>query len=119
MTEELEKKLNELLGLKKQIEEITADKEKSKTSAIFEEKQRKVKVYFYIWFAVSLGIMLFGMWGIYTSDGKYQIFSLFYGILGFEGTVLMRMWYHTIATKLAILQEMKQFEMRITEMLKK
>ena len=119
MTEELEKKLNELLGLKRQLEEITADKEKSKASAIFEEKQRKVKVYFYIYFAVSLGIMLFGIWGIYMNTGKYQILSLFYAILGFEGTVLMKMWYHMMTTKLTILQEMKQFELRITELLKK
>ena len=119
MTEELEKKLNELLGLKKQIEEMTADKKKSDAASVFEEKSRKTKVYYYIYFGVSLGIMLFGIWGIYMNTGKYQILSLFYAVLGFESTVLMKMWYNIITTRLAILQEMKQFELRITEMLKK
>jgi hypothetical protein len=53
MTEELEKKLNELLGLKKQLEEITADKKKSDTASEFGEKNRKIKVYFYIYLAIS------------------------------------------------------------------
>jgi len=119
MTEELEKKLNELLGLKKQIEELTEDKRKFDVSSVFERKKRKTKVFFYIWFAVTLAIMLFGMAGLFMNTGKYQIISLFYAILGFEGNVLIKMWYHTIATRLAILQEMKQFEIRIMEMLKK
>jgi hypothetical protein len=119
MTEEMEKKLNELLGLKKQLEEIAADKKESDTTTVFAERSRKTKVYFYIWFAVSIGIMLMGFIGISMNTGKDQIIALFIAVVGFESTVLMKMWYHVIATKLAILQEMKQFELRITEMLKK
>lgn len=119
MTEDMEKKLNELLGLKKQLEELTADKKKSDILSTFDERGRKTKVYFYIYFAISLGIMLYGMFGIYMSTGKFQILALFYAILGFEGTVLMKMWFHTMSSKLSILQEMKQMELRITELLQK
>jgi len=118
MTEELEKKLNELLGLKKQLEEITADKKKSDATSEFGEKSRKTKVYFYIYFVISVGIVLFGVKGMEMNTGN-QFIALFLAIVGFEGTVLIKMWYHTITTKLTILQEMKQFELRITEMLKK
>ena len=119
MTEELEKKLNELLGMKKQLEDLTANREKSDVSSLFEEKKRKTKVYFYIYFAITLAIMIYGIIGINMNTGKYQILSLFYAVLGFEGTVLMKMWYHTVTSRLAILQEMKQFELRMMEMLKK
>jgi len=119
MTEELEKKLNDLLGLKKQIEELATDKKKTDITSTFDERNRKTKVYFYIYFTVSLGIMLFGIFGIYMNTGKYQIMSLFYAILGFEGTVLMKMWFHTMSSKLSILQEMKHMELRITELLQK
>ena len=118
MTEELEKKLNELLRLKKQIEEMTADKKKSDAVSEFGEKSRKTKVYFYIYLAISVGILLFGVKGMEMNTGN-QFIALFVAIVGFEGTVLMKMWYHTVATRLAILQEMKEFELRITEMLKK
>ena len=119
MTEELEKKLNELLELKEQVEKLNAHNEKFEASSVFEEKKRKTRRYYYIWFAITLGIMIFGMAGIFMNTGKYQITSLFYALLGFESNVLIKMWYHTICTKLAILEEMKQFELRITEMLKK
>jgi hypothetical protein len=119
MTEDMEKKLNELLGLKKQIEELTTDKKKSDIASTFDERSRKTKVCFYIFFAVSLGIMLYGMFGIYMNTGKYQIMSLFYAILGYESTVLMKMWIHTMSSKLSILQEMKQMELRITDLLQK
>ncbi len=119
MTEELEKKLNELLGLKKQIENLTADKNKADATSIFKEKRRTTTVYFYIYFAITLAIMIYGIIGINLNTGKYQILSLFYAILGFEGTVLMKLWYHTVTTRLAILQEMKQFELRMVEMINK
>lgn len=118
MTEELEKKLNELLGLKKQIEEMTADKKKSDASSEFEKKGRKTKVIFYIYLAISVGIVLFGIQGMEMNTGN-QFIALFVAIVGFGSTVLMKMWYHTVATRLAILREMKEFELRITEMLKK
>jgi hypothetical protein len=119
MTEDMEKKLNELLGLKKQLEELTSAKEKSNVTSVFEEKLRKTNLYFYIWFAVSFGITLYGIAGLFMNTGKYQIISLFWAVLGFEGTILMKLWYHTTTTKLSILQEMKQMELRITELLQK
>ena len=119
MTEDMEKKLNELLGLKKQLEEITAEKKKADTTSEFEGKKSKTLIYFYVCFTIFLSITLIGLIGLFMNTGKNQIISLFSAIVGFEGTVLMRMWYHTVASRLAILQEKKQLELRITEMLKK
>ena len=119
MNEEIEKKLNELLGLKKELEEITADKKKSDAVSVYEEQGRRTKIYYYIYLAINVGIMLMGLSGLYLNTGRYQLFSLFAAIVGFEGTVLMKMWYHTITSRLAILREIKQFELRITEILKK
>ena len=51
------------------------------------------------------------------NTGKYQI-SLFYALLGFESTILIKMWYHTVTSKQTILQEMKKYELRIIETLK-
>jgi hypothetical protein len=119
MTEEMEKKLNELLGMKKQLDELTLEKGKLDANSAFDEQTRKIKKHFYIWLALTIIIMLVGVIGLLLNSGKYQIISLFYALLGFEGSILMKIWYHTMATKLAILKEMKQFELRITEILKK
>jgi hypothetical protein len=119
MTEELENKLNELLGMKKQIEELTADKKQADATSIFEKRNRKTKIYLYIYLAIAVVITLLGIMGIQENKDEYKLLALFMAIVGFETTVLMKMWYHTITTKLSILQEMKQFEIRLTEMLKK
>ena len=63
--------------------------------------------------------MLMGIAGLSGNTGRSQIFALFAALVGFGSTVLMKMWYHTIAARLAILREMKQFELRMTELLKK
>ena len=118
MTEELEKKLNELLGMKKQLDEITANKKISDISLDFEAKKRKTKIIFYIYIAISACVAIYGISAMENNSGN-QFIALFIAIVGFENTVLMKMWYHTIITKLTILQEMKEFELRITDMLKK
>jgi hypothetical protein len=119
MTEELEQKLNELLGMKKQLDELTSDKKKADTTSEFEQRNRKTKIYYYVYLAIAVVITLLGIMGIQENADEYKLFALFMAIVGFETTVLMKMWYHTVTTKLSILQEMKQLELRLTELLKK
>lgn len=119
MTEELENKLNELLGLKKQLDELTSDKKISEaSSSAFEEERRKTKKRYFIWFAIMLVVTLYGLSGVLINTGRHQIISLFCALVGYEGTVLMKMWYHTVTSKQTILQEMKKSELRIIETLK-
>lgn len=120
MTEELERKLNELLGMKKQLEELKADKKKTDAVSEFETKSRKAKTILYIYLIICVGITLVGVVGIQKNTGiANQFMALFMAIVGFEGTVLMKLWFHVTQARLTVLQEMKQFELRITEMLKK
>jgi hypothetical protein len=120
MTEDIEKKLNELLGLKKQMEELAADKKKTDTVSEFEGKSRKTKTILYIYLVICVGIMLIGVSGIEMNTGiDKKLIALFMAIVGFEGTVLMKLWFHITQNRLTILQEMKQMELRITELLQK
>ncbi|MHC4284900.1 MAG: hypothetical protein ACYSWZ_18310 [Planctomycetota bacterium] len=103
MTEELEQKLNELLGLKKQLEEITEGKQKTVASSVVKKYKKKTIlnwVFFWLTFMLGMAFISFGLIVIL--------------ILTFA-----RMLFRIRQNKLAILQEMKQFELRITEMLKK
>lgn len=118
MTEELENKLNELLGLKKQLDELTADKKLSDASSVFEEKKKEIKRRYFTLLIFMMAFMVFGIVGVFMNTGKYQIISLFYALMGFESTILMKMWYHTVTSKQTILQEMKKSELRIIETLK-
>jgi hypothetical protein len=59
-----------------------------------------------------------GIIGIH-STGPIKFFLIGLGILGLYVPLAAKLGFRIVQSKLAILQEMKQFEMRMTEMLKK
>ncbi|MHC4085310.1 MAG: hypothetical protein ACYSU3_03460 [Planctomycetota bacterium] len=122
MTEELEQKLNELLGLKKQLEEITEGKQKTVASSVVKKYKKKTIlnwVFFWLTFMVGMAFISFGLIVIQHTDGVLYIDSPTCIIVGLLILTFARMLFRIRQNKLAILQEMKQFELRITEMLKK
>ena len=133
MTEELEKKLNELLGLKKQMEEATAEQRKKNTLSVLEQykkEARRARIRFLIGFVMSIVFLWFGALGLgstkviimghditgtpaqYAMGGTFMLIGVFITSLTVLASVIRQ-------SKLTILVELKQFELRITEMLKK
>ncbi len=122
MTEELEQKLTELLGLKKQLEEITEEKQKTVASSVFKKYKNKNTlnwVFFWLTFVLGMVFISFGLIVIQLTEGVLYIDSPTCIIVGLLILVFARMLFRIRQDKLEILQEMKQFELRITEMLKK
>jgi hypothetical protein len=123
MTEELEKKLNELLGLKKQLEEITEEKQKTFTTSVLERyrKEHRLNVIsFLVKCLLGMALISFGLiiWtripgGVINIDCPTIIVS------GIVILILAKLGWRINTSKLAILEEMKQFELRMTEMLKR
>lgn len=133
MTEDLEKKLNELLGLKKQMEEATAGQRKKNTLSVLEKykkEARRARIRFLIGFVMSIVFLWVGALGLgstkviimghdisgtpaqYALGGTFMLIGVFITSLTVLASVIRQ-------SKLAILVELKQFELRITEMLKK
>jgi len=131
MTEELEEKLSELLGLKKQLEEITAEKQKAATSSALEQYKKEARtsrIRFWVGLAIGLVFIEFGVIGFcstrlivmgldITGPSKF-IFGAIGMLLGIVIPIAAKLGLRISQSKLAILQEMKEFELRITEMLK-
>lgn len=124
MTEELEKKLNELLGLKKQLEEATEEKQKTVTSSVIKKYKNKARlnwIFFGLSFALGMAFVIFGLivGQLTDPDGVFYIDCPTCIVVGLLILVFAKMRFSIIQSKLSILQEMKQFELRIMEMLKK
>jgi len=122
MTEELEKKLNELFGLKKLLEQVTEEKQKTVTAPVIKKYKKKTIlnwVFFWLTFVLGMAFVSFGLIVIQLTDGVLYIDSNTCIIVGLLILIFARMLFRIRQNKLAILQEMKQFELRITEMLKK
>ncbi len=122
MTEELEKKLNELLGLKKQLEEATEEKKKAFTLSVTERYRKESRFNL-----IRCGVLIVLGWGmimfgtiiyIQHSDVVYIDCPTII-IVGLLLIVIAKLAWLIRQSKLTILQEMKQFELRIMEMLKK
>jgi len=133
MTEDLENKLNEILGLKKQLEEATAEQRKKNASSVLEQYKKEAKrdrIRSLIGLIMGALLLWFGALGL----GSTQIIIMGHDISGtpaqyaLGGTfMLLGVFLISITllssvirvSKLQILAEMKHFELRLTEMLKK
>ena len=122
MTEELEKKLNELLGLKKLLEQVTEEKQKTVTAPVVKKYKKKTIlnwVFFWLTFVLGMALISFGLIVLQLTDGVLYIDCQTCIIVGLLILTFARMLFRIRQNKLAILQEMKQFELRITEKLNK
>lgn len=133
MSEELEKKLNELLGLKKQMEEATSEQRKKNYLSVLEQykkEARRARIRSGIALIISLVFLWLGALGLgsteiiimghdisgtpaqYALGGTFMLLGVFLISVTLLGSVIR-------VSKLQILAELKQFELRLTEMLKK
>ncbi len=122
MTEELEKKLNELLGLKKLLEQVTEEKQTTVTAPVIKKYKKKTIlnwIFFWLTFVLGMAFVSFGLIVLQLTDGVLYIDCQTCIIVGLLILTFARMLFRIRQNKLAILQEMKQFELRIMEKLKK
>jgi hypothetical protein len=94
---------------RKEIEQMIVQK--------YETDMFKVKVVFWIFLALSLCIMAGGyiaLWLVAGTRGMLTSVLLF--MVGFNSTILIKLWYWVCDTKLNVLKEMKQLQLQITEL---
>ncbi len=121
MTEELEKKLNELLGLKEQLEAITAGQHEPDSSLVV--KRYKIRLmlnwgFYGLSTALAIAFVTVGLVGLQLTDGVLSLDPPTCIIVGLIILQFAKMFFLIRRNRLSVLQEMKQFELRITEMLK-
>lgn len=78
---------------------------------------RKAKIVFWITFLACIGMMIGGYFGLRsTGDTKGMVLWAIFIMIGFNSTILMKLWYWVENTKLNILKEMKQLQLQIAEL---
>jgi hypothetical protein len=77
----------------------------------------KVKVVFWIFFVLCLGMMAGGYIGLRSAENTKSMLSwVIFFMVGFNSTILMKLWYWVVDTKLKVLKEMKQLQLQIAEL---
>ena len=82
----------------------------------FDKNMRKTKIIFWIFYLCSIGMMIGGYIGLRTAANTVGMLSwVLFFMIGFNSTILMKLWYWVIDTKLSVLKEMKQLQLQIAE----
>lgn len=120
MTEELENKLDELLGMKKQIEELTTEKKLANDAILRKYVKQSIfsKIIYFVFGGVGMVGIVVGYICLLLATGKGQFLSLGLIVMGGITSIMAEVNYCITKSKLSILREMKQFELRIAEILK-
>ncbi len=119
--DKLEKQLKQVLGKNGLFD---ADKSKTLRKEMkqmifqkFEGDMSKVKVVFWIFLIISAAMMVGGMLFINHEKGtRGMIFAAVVTMIGYNSTVLMKLWYWVVSTKLNIMKEIKQLQLQIAEL---
>ena len=82
----------------------------------FDKNMRKTKIIFWIFYLCSIGMMIAGYIGLRSASNTVGMLSwVLFFMIGFNSTILMKLWYWVIDTKLSVLKEMKQLQLQIAE----
>jgi hypothetical protein len=82
----------------------------------YEKNLRKTKLVFWIYFLLSIGMMVGGYIGLrLATDTRGMLSWVIFFMIGFNSTILMKLWYWVVDTKLNVLKEVKQLQLQIAE----
>ncbi len=121
--DKLEKELTELLknesGLEANKDE-TARKETYQMKLIFErfvKDIRRARLVFWIFFLLSMGMMVGGYIGLRTTGNTRGMISwAIFLMIGFNSTILMKLWYWVEDAKFNVQKEVKLLQLQIAEL---
>ena len=91
----------------------TARKE---TVQMFYDNMKKVKIVYWITFLLCLGMMGAGYIGLRSAkDTRGMLLWVIFFMIGFDSTILMKLWYWTVDSKYKVLEEIKQLQLQIAD----
>ena len=116
--DKLEKQLKQVLGKN---DLFDADKSKKLRKELIQmwcdKNLRRAKLVFWIFFLLCLGMMAGGYIGLRSAGNTKEMLSwVIFFMIGFNSTILMKLWYWVVSTKLNILKEIKQLQLQIAEL---
>lgn len=111
----LEKELKEALEKNGDFDVARGETLRKETVRMFYDNMRNVKIVFWIGMVISLAIIIIGALGIHYNTGRYITWALFTALVGFNSTILLKLWYWVMSSKLSILKELKQLQLQIAE----
>jgi hypothetical protein len=112
-----EKELKEVLEKNGDFDVAKSERLRKETVQMWRDMNlRKAKIIFWIYFLLSIGMMVGGYIGLrLATDTKGMLSWVIFFMIGFNSTILMKLWYWVVDTKFKVLEEIKQLQLQIAE----
>lgn len=82
---------------------------------MFEKRVRKARVITWSFLAIEIAAMIAAAVFLqYATSTRMMIWCAIMFLVAFEGTILVKLWYWVVSSKISLLTELKQLEMLIT-----
>jgi hypothetical protein len=115
--DELEKSIRITLSDAGKFDAGKAESLRKEILQMFDKNLQKAKLIFWISFLLSLGMMGGGYIGLrLAADTREMLSWVIFFMIGFNSTILIKLWYWVADTKLNVLKEMKHLQLQITEL---
>jgi len=78
---------------------------------------KRARLVFWIFLVLGLIIMFVGLTFLFKLENPNErLVALFMALVGFNSTILIKLWYWTMNTKFDVLKELKQLQLQIAEL---
>jgi len=85
----------------------------------FTNNIKYIRTIYWIFLLLCVVVTCAGLAGMQQNTGRYIYFGLFMALVGYNSTILMKLWYWVLKSKLDVLKEIKQLQLQIAELAEK
>jgi len=110
--DDVERALQTALSRTRPSEESVEQAKREESVGTFERKVRMIR--WVTWFFLVVDILAMGAAAVflqYASDARMMIWCAILFVVAFEGTILIKLWYWIVTSKISVLKELKRLEM--------
>ena len=77
----------------------------------------RARIVFWIFFLLSIGMMAGGYIGLRSaSNTKAMLCWVIFFMIGFNSTILMKLWYWVVDARFKVLKEVKQLQLQVADL---
>ena len=115
--DELEKTLQVALSQTGKFDAGKAETLRKEIVKMFDKNLKTVTIIFWVFLVISTAMLIAGLIALSCQTGtRGMMFAAVIALIGYESTVLMKLWYWVVNTKLNLLKEIKQLQLQIAEL---
>jgi len=111
-----ERRLHEFIWGVMALDDAPDEDARRKVVEEFDYQRKKMMVRMTLWIFVCLAFIYCGAWWIATAgETREMLFGFFLMMIGLESSVLIKLWYWVVDSRMATSKEIKQVQLQLSQ----